>query len=35
MNFAARHPTLASFFLAGAIAAMLGVLLVYSMPPKF
>ena len=35
MNFTATHPTLASFFLAVAIAVMLGVLFVYSMPPKF
>jgi hypothetical protein len=35
MNFAVNHPTLASFFLALAIAAMLGALLTYSMPPKF
>jgi hypothetical protein len=35
MNFAAKHPTLASFFLAVAIAAILSALLVYSMPPKF
>lgn len=35
MNFAAKYPTLASFFLAVAIATVLGALLVYSMPPKF
>ena len=35
MNYAAKYPTLASFLLAMAIAAVLGILLIYSMPPKF
>jgi hypothetical protein len=35
MSFAVKHPTLASFFLAAVITAILGALLVYSMPPQF
>lgn len=35
MNFAAKHPNLATLLWAVVIAVFLSAVLVYSMPPKF